>query len=127
MAAKLRFRNAVVCEFATPGPAGKWNLINVFPSDITVSEFPVVLPLGFYLEHLPDQGAPTKMSLEVIVDGQLIGRIDARRDNPQSEEVATIVVGQIPIHAFKDSVVEVVAAAEGYRKVTVISRRIYKN
>ena len=74
MAKKIKFENAVLCEFAAQGSNNKPILINVYSGDIITASMPANLSFGLFIEVAGGQDMPAA-GLDIKLNKQRIVRV----------------------------------------------------
>lgn len=126
MTKSLKFGNVIVCEYASKGERNKFTLVNIFSGDIIVAEFPANLHLGLYLEYYPDFEGESDLSLDINLDEDTLATMTAQTKDAIPGTSGVIIIPAIQLGIERDLTLNVVASKKGYKKVTVVSKRIYK-
>lgn len=120
---KLKFKNAVLCEYVTIGSGNRHILVNVYSSDIVI-EAPGTIPMGLYVEHLPDASGSIDIAIEIRIDGTVALRLDVNAVGLRKGSVGIIAVPSIPINITHAGSFEVVAHSMNYADTAIIEKSI---
>lgn len=121
---KLTFGNAIICEFATPSERSKLSLINIFSGDIIIGAVPVQLRLALYIEYILEENGADKIMLDIMLNDKKIGTLTVTTSKSSPSNVFPIVMNGVEILIDKESTLTIVAYADGYERVRVLSKKI---
>ena len=127
MAKSLKFRNALLCEFVAKGDRNKHTLVNVFSGDIIVQEFPTKLHVGLYMEYIPQDVNVREFWLHFKLDKEIPLKAQINMPIVKPNVPVSVVIQLVEVVVDRDLTFSVEAACEGFRKTTVLSKRIYKS
>ena len=122
----LKFANAILCEYAAKGEINKHTLVNVLCGDIVVRELPAKLHLGIYLEYIPDSTDPIDMQLHIALGEKTVANILVKLTDQRKGFPGMIVIPSLEVGIDKNLKFTIKASCEGYRKTTILSKRIYQ-
>ena len=120
---QIKTANALACEYIAMGSNNKQTLVNVYPGDIIVREFPAQFLLAFYIEILPDPDMPHLIKFQVLQNKRLKGELAADFEF-EPGKLALIIIPQLPFSIAKNTTVRVVAECAGYQRTTLLKRTI---
>jgi hypothetical protein len=126
VAKTLRIGNAILCDHVVKGEGSKVTLVNAYSGDVVVSEMPATLMLGLFIELLPDPNMPEQVTITLRLDKQPFGRLQARLVNQAPNNPGMIALPVFEVGVEKDAIFDVVAEAPGFRRSTVLEKRIFK-
>ncbi|SMQ61430.1 hypothetical protein SAMN06297468_0559 [Altererythrobacter xiamenensis] len=120
---KLRTDNVVVCEYVAKGAHSKHTLVNVYTGDIIVREFPATFPLAFYIEIVPFEDLPEKLTFQVKKGRKVAAEIEVGFKYEKGK-TALLTLPQIPITFTKNVDISVVAMGDGLQTTTVVKKKV---
>lgn len=125
MSKNLIFKNAILCDFATPGHAGKSILVNVYSGRIVVASFPSLIRLGLYVELFLEETDSVGLNLKMKLGDSVI--LDANiKTNPRAsfDDPTVIAMQQVDCFIKNEDVVSIVISADGYNETEVMRKKI---
>ena len=124
MAKPPTFKNVVLCEHVVIGTGNKHSLINVYGGDVLVGEFPAELLFGLYVEFIPDGSMPHDSSLEIRVDGKVVGRALFRIDDVVTGNLGVIALPVFQIALEQEATMEVFAIIGEHKPHSILKKRL---
>ena len=124
MAKKLKFGNAILCEFVSKGERGKNTLVNVYSGDVLAHSMPTKLQFGFFAEFLPDTENPITVTLSICLGRKVLAKAELKITDPEPGKPSVFVIQSLGLSVEKDLEFSVYAESEGYVKTKVLSKRI---
>lgn len=121
---KLKFNNVIVCEHVAMGSGNRPVLVNVYSSDILVAEAPVVLPMGIYLEYVPDNTGSIDITIDIRTNNTMIVQIEVNVMGVKKGVISAITVPSIPVNITSAGSFKVIAKAPDHADATIIKKAI---
>lgn len=121
---KLKFGNALLCDYASPGANNKHTLVNVIAGDIYIASAPSTIMLGAYIEHIPDRAGSMVIALQFTVNNKTVVGIEAAAEKMVKSRPGVILVPSVPVLIEAEGQLEVSARAEGYEPKTIIRKKL---
>ncbi|MEX0827592.1 MAG: hypothetical protein WD005_01435 [Haliea sp.] len=117
---RIKFGNALLCEYATQGNRNKHMLINVYSGNVRFDALPADFSCGIYVE-LPAQDLKT-VDVLVRLDREEILRAAVEAEAGKD---GTIVIRMLAMEIDKPATLTVSLEAPDKVSTTVISKRLY--
>ena len=124
MAKNLKFGNIVLCEHVVRGEGGKSTLVNVYSGDIILSEAPVRMHMGVFIEYYPQKETDYDLFLEFMLDKKLFAKLTAQIENNSDGNVGSINLPLMELNILTSCMLEINAFAEGFNKKTIVQKSI---
>jgi len=77
---RVRFGNAILCEYIRPEVNNKYSLLGVMAGDILVPEFPANIAIAFYIELIFSSLGKHAATLSIKYDNNTIGELHAEME-----------------------------------------------
>jgi len=120
--ATIRFGNVILCEHVVKGENNKHTLVNTYSGDIVVSSMPARLNLGLYVEMMSDVDSALTMEVYRGDDVVLTGEFTVARKATSAP--AVLIVPIFGFAADTEDSIKVTLRADGFRRTTVLEKRI---
>lgn len=126
MSAKFSVETAVLCEHLVPGLNNKHTLINMYPGNILVAEFPARIPISIYVELKPKVFGTFPLELKLYIGKKeaMTGGAEALFERGKTALVA-IPTGLVLFE--KPTTLKFTLACGDEKPTTVIQKRILLN
>ncbi len=126
MTKTLKFGAVIACEHVVMGTGNKSTLINVYSGDIVVSELPVSISMGLYIEHWQTNEQNGKLTLTIMLGTKPIVKIEAKigenADDPTA--VGILAIPHMLIQVPQKTTFKVIASCEGFKDKIIVNKKI---
>lgn len=122
---KLKFKNSIICDYASVAQGKKHTLVNVYSGDIILSRIPSKIRLAFYSEFIFQEKGEIELTFEFFQGKKSFAKANAKLSGGAVGQVGVILVNSFEVEVKRDGFLKIVAWREGYEKTTLLNKKIY--